>query len=99
MKIEIREDAVMQLEKRHKLLIDMELKNVDDIPGYMALFTREDIKALQMLYRSAKSIDFIRKEIYTRMKRSEDKRDKYFGLSEALDVIDEIERCYIEDDE
>lgn len=51
-----------------------------------------------MIIRSAKALDFIRVEIYSRMKKSKD-RAKYFGLSEALNVIDEIERGYIENGE
>lgn len=93
--VEIREDAIKQIEKRHKSIIIMEPEEVEKFPVYVAPFTKEDIKAFQMLYKSAKAIDLIRIEILSRMKRTED-RTKYFGLSEALNAIDEIERSYIE---
>lgn len=92
----IREDAIERMRKKHKFLCSIDTKNTYSV--YAAMFDQEDIEAFQMILRSAESLDFIRVEIYSRMKRTED-RAKYFGMSEALNVIDEIERSYIEDGE
>lgn len=90
----IRENAIERMEKKYNFLCSIDtLKNAYSV--YAAIFDEEDIEAFQMILRSAKALDYIRAEIYSRMKRTED-RAKYFGLSEALAAIDEIEGGYIE---